>query len=275
MPASRARLDLVVALSGASSGLGLAAARGLTALGCRVVGGARRFPAPGIGFDNERLDVRDADSVRAFVDAVVARHGRIDALVNCAGVALTGPLEHTRDAEERAMFDVNVLGMMRLCRAALPQLRQRPGSRIVNVSSLAGFIGIPFHTAYCATKFAVEGFSEALQYELRPFGVHVSVLQPGDFLTEMTERYLTVEDAADGPAYQAALQRATALMEADCRKGVDLAPFTKALAAALRARRPRLRYIAALPGQALAAKAARIAPDAAVSTVVRRMYEQP
>lgn len=172
------------------------------------------------------------------------------------------------------MFDVNVLGMMRLCRAALPSLRQRRGSRIVNVSSLAGFIGIPFHTAYCATKFAVEGLTEALQYELRPLGVHVSLLQPGDFLTEMTERYLTVADAADGVAYQAALQRAIALMEADCRKGSDLSPFPRALLRALSARRPRLRYMAAPTAQVLQAAAARWAPDAAVAAVVRRLYEQ-
>lgn len=262
----------VVALSGASSGLGLAAATDLVRRGYRVVGGARRFPRDGLDFETLPLDVRNPDSVQAFVAAVVARHGRLDALVNCAGTAYTGALEETTEAEERAMFDVNVFGTLRLCRAALPHLRRSRSARIVNVSSIAGFVGLPFHTTYCATKFAVEGLSEALQYELRPFGVSVSVLQPGDFLTEMTARYVLSTGAVEGSCYAEARQRAVAVMEADCRLGTDLSPFTRTLARVLSQARPRLRYTVAVPGQRLGAALARHAPDGLVAATIRRLY---
>lgn len=262
----------VVAFSGASSGLGLAAASDLARRGYRVVGGARRFPRQGLDFDTLALDVSDPGSVRAFVDAVVARHGRLDVLVNCAGSAVTGPLEHMTDSEERTMFEANVLGMMRLCRAALPHLRRAERPHIVNVSSIAGFLGLPFHTTYCATKFAVEGLSEALQYELHPLGIRVSVLAPGDFLTPMTERYELAAAALADPAYAPALQRAVAVMEEDCRQATDLSVFTRALARVLAAARPRLRYTVAVPGQALAAAVTRHAPDALVAAVLRKLY---
>ncbi len=264
--------DQVVAISGASSGLGLAAAQALAAQGCRVVGGGRRFPRDGLGFETLALDVCDAGSAQGFVDQVLARHGRLDALVNCAGLGMTGPLEATADDEERALFEVNVLGMLRLCRAAIPHLRQRPGSRIVNVSSIAGTVAIPFHTAYCASKFAVEGLSASLQHELRPFGVHVSVIRPGDFLTESTERYATVRGAGQAGAYRQAMQRAIELMEADCRKGHDLSPFVRVLTQALSAPRPRGQYVAAVRLQVLQAALARLAPAALVSAVVARLY---
>lgn len=262
----------VVAITGASSGLGLAAAIDLVQRGYRVVGGARRFPQAGLPFEALPLDVRDAASVQRFIDAVVERHGGIGSLVNCAGTALSGALESMSDAEERDMFEVNVLGVMRLCRAALPHLRKRPGSRIVNVSSIAGRLGLPFNSTYCATKFAVEGLSESLQYELRPFGVHVVVLQPGDFLTPMTERYALSAGAATDTTYARALHHAVAVMEADCRSATDLSIFTRGLAAALRAKRPRLRYTLAVPAQALAAAAARLAPDRVLALAVERLY---
>ncbi len=262
----------VVVLSGASSGLGLAAANDLVRRGYRVVGGARRFPREGSSFENLHLDVCNPDSVQAFIEAVVARYGRIDALVNCAGVAFTGALEETSDAEERAMFEVNVFGTLRMCRAALPHLRRRAPSRIVNVSSIAGFVGLPFQTAYCATKFAVEGLSEALQYELRPYGVSVSVLQPGDFLTEMTERSVLASGAVDRSCYASARQQAVAVMDADCRSNTDLSPFTRTLARVLSQAKPRLRYTVAVPGQRLAAVLARHAPDGLVAATVHRLY---
>jgi NAD(P)-dependent dehydrogenase (short-subunit alcohol dehydrogenase family) len=262
----------IVVISGASSGLGLAAALDLTRRGFRVIGGARRFPQPDLPFETVSLDVCEPASVVGFVEAVQARHGAIDVLVNCAGIAVTGALEVMTEDEERAMFEVNVFGMLRLSRAALPHLRRRAGSRIINVSSIAGFLGLPFHTTYCATKFAVEGLSEALQYELRPHGVRVSVLQPGDFLTPMTEKYELSRASADDPVYARALSRAAAIMEADCRSGTDLSVFTRALAKVIVAARPKLRYTVATPGQRVGAALAKWAPDAVVAAVVRRLY---
>jgi NAD(P)-dependent dehydrogenase (short-subunit alcohol dehydrogenase family) len=262
----------VIALSGASSGLGLAAATDLVRRGYRVVGGARRFPRAELSFETLRLDVCDHDSVQAFVETTVARHGRIDALVNCAGTAFTGALEETTDAEERAMFEVNVFGTLRMCRAALPHLRRCRPARIVNVSSIAGFVGLPFQTTYCATKFAVEGLSESLQYELRPFGVSVSLLQPGDFLTEMTERNVLARGAVDESCYAEARRRVVQVMDADCRANIDLSPFTRTLARVLSQARPRLRYTVAVAGQRLGAALSRHAPDGLVAATVQRLY---
>ncbi|MCY1013953.1 SDR family NAD(P)-dependent oxidoreductase [Nannocystis pusilla] len=183
------REGTVVLITGASSGFGEAAARLLAARGpCRVFGTSRRaagHDTPG-GVEMLPLDVRSDASVAACVDAVMQRAGRIDVLVNNAGYTLAGAVEETAIDEAKAQFDTNFFGMARMVRAVLPVMRAQGGGRIVNVSSLAGLVGVPFHAHYSASKFAVEGLSEGLRQEVRRFGIHVSLIEPGDFKTAGT-----------------------------------------------------------------------------------------
>lgn len=234
------RSGAVVLITGASSGFGAAAARLLASRGLTVFGTSRREGATGEGFTMLPLDVRSDASVAACVDEVMRRAGRVDALVNNAGYTLAGAVEETAIAEAKAQFDTNFFGMTRMVRAVLPIMRAQREGRIVNVSSLAGLVGLPFHAMYSASKFAIEGLSEGLRQEVRRFGIEVSLIEPGDFKTGATAGR---ERVAGGLAdYATARERAIEIMARAEQSGPDPILFARLLWQILAAKRPRLRY---------------------------------
>lgn len=172
-------LDHPVALvTGASSGLGRATATLLAAHGYRVFGTSRTpSRAASAAFPLLALDVRSDASVATCVSEVVGAAGRIDALINNAGYALIGAVEETAVAEAQAQMETNCFGALRMMHAVLPEMRRRRAGRIVNISSLAGAMPPPFLGAYAASKHALEALSESLAYEVRPHGVHVSLIE--------------------------------------------------------------------------------------------------
>jgi len=181
--------ERTVWVTGASSGLGLHTAMALRDAGWRVIAGARSFPEAGSGDAGPReldgaellrLDVTDGDSVRAFRDAALALSPRVDAVVQCAGMLVLGSCEETTPEEFERVMNTNFLGMVRVNREALPLMRQAGGGRIVMFSSINGLMGIPFQDAYTASKHAIEGYAEGLQMEVRPFGIRVTLIEPGD-----------------------------------------------------------------------------------------------
>lgn len=263
----------VILISGASSGLGRAAALHLLDRGYRVIGGGRRFPEPDLPFETLPLDVCDWNSVTRFVAAARDRAGRIDALVNCAGVLISGALEVMTSAEEERIINTNLYGTVQLCRAVLPLMRAQSSGRIVNISSIAGVIALPFHSMYCASKFAVEGLTECLRYEARPFNIHVSLLEPGDFFTPMTAHYEWGENAVHDRVYGEAARRAIAVMERDCRFASNLELFSSRLELILSSRRPKLRYTAGMPLQRVAAKLRGMLPDSWYEYAVSMAYK--
>lgn len=202
-------------VTGAASGIGAATVRAALAAGHRVVAAGRRLDrlqAALAGVAGERLDcvaldVTDAAAAERVVAAAVARHGRLDVLVNNAGYSLLGNYEEFSRAEIDAQFDTNFHGVSNLMRAVLPTMRRQRAGLILNVSSVAGVIGMRHCGAYSATKFAVEGLSQAVAQEVAPFGIRISVVEPGFFRTDLlaadSARYpaLRIDDyAAEGPA---------------------------------------------------------------------------
>jgi NAD(P)-dependent dehydrogenase (short-subunit alcohol dehydrogenase family) len=172
-----------VLITGASSGIGLAAVRHFASEGWNVVATMRTPGAGGVlaGLHNvlvTRLDVQDEESIQQAIAAGIDRFGRIDALVNNAGFGQFGVFEATPEAKIREQFDVNVFGVMSVTRALLPHFRQQRAGAIVNVSSGAGLFTLPMLSVYCASKFALEGFSEALSYELGALGIAVKLVIP-------------------------------------------------------------------------------------------------
>jgi NAD(P)-dependent dehydrogenase (short-subunit alcohol dehydrogenase family) len=171
----------VVLITGASTGIGRATAILLASKGYKVFGGVRSpdrvQPLPGV--ELVRVDVRDDISVKACVDDVLGRSGRIDVLVNNAGYSLVGAVEETTIEQAQGLFDTNLFGIMRMIRAVLPAMRQAGLGLIVNVSSIAGFLPVPFMGLYASSKHAVEGLSESLDHEVRGFGIRVAVVEPG------------------------------------------------------------------------------------------------
>lgn len=182
-----------ILITGASSGIGKAAARRFQAEGWNVIA-TMRSPERETeltaldGVLVTRLDVLDVSSIGSAVDAGLQRFGRIDALLNNAGYGAYGPLEATPLEKMRRQFDVNVMGVLATAQAVLPHLRRQRSGVIVNVSSIGGKITFPLGTLYHGTKFAVEGLSEALHYELLPLGIRVRIVEPGMVKTDFAGR---------------------------------------------------------------------------------------
>lgn len=170
----------VVLVTGVSSGIGRTTAEQFARRGCVVFGTVRKLsaaaPLPGVTL--VEMDVRDSDSVRRAVADIIGRAGRIDVLVNNAGVNMTGAVEETSIPEAQLLFETNVFGIMRTIQAVLPQMREQRAGRIVNVSSVLGFLPAPYMGLYSASKHAIEGLSESLDHEVRQFGIHVTLVQP-------------------------------------------------------------------------------------------------
>ncbi|MFG2191506.1 SDR family oxidoreductase [Streptomyces sp. NPDC048639] len=183
----------VVLITGTSSGIGLAAAIASAQAGWTTVATLRdtnradalrkAAESAGVELDIRQLDVTDPDSVHAAIDGVIADHGRLDALVNNAGAGHAGTIENDTVEDVRRVMEVNFFGVVQMTKAALPHLRAT-GGRLITVSSIGGVIGQPFNEAYCAAKFAVEGFMESLAPVAAKLGVTVSVVEPGPVSSE-------------------------------------------------------------------------------------------
>jgi NAD(P)-dependent dehydrogenase (short-subunit alcohol dehydrogenase family) len=239
-------MSRVVIITGASAGIGRAAADQLSALGWTVIGASRRGIA-GDSWQGMAMDVDEDASVSSGIDRVLAEHGRIDALVAAAGWGLAGPVETTSIAEAKSQLETNFWGVVRPTAAVLPHFRAAGGGRVVILSSIGGLIGLPFQAYYSASKFALEGWAEALAYEVAPFGVHVTLVEPGNFATDFTSSRRRTE--ANDDDYRQAAERAVGAMERDERNGADPHSVALLIAAQLDAGRPRRRVSVGRSGE--------------------------
>ncbi len=170
----------VVVVTGVSSGIGRAAAMRFAKQGCRVFGTVRDITKsqdiPGVSLIE--MDIRDEAAIERGVQNIINQAKRIDVLVNSAGVTLLGAAEETSIAEAQTLFDTNLFGLLRMINAVLPYMREQRSGRIVNVSSVLGFLPAPYMALYSASKHAVEGLSETLDHEVRQFGIRVALVEP-------------------------------------------------------------------------------------------------
>ncbi|MHB8245763.1 MAG: SDR family oxidoreductase [Acidimicrobiales bacterium] len=245
MSTTRAQ-DKVALVTGASAGIGLATADRLARAGWKVVGASRRGTgrpsrAPGPAWRGLVMDVDDDEAVTAGVRGVLANEGHLDAVVACAGWGLAGAVEQTPVADAKAQFETNFFGAVRVVQAALGPMRRQHNGRIVLVSSIGGVIGIPFQAFYSASKFAMEGYGEALAYEVAPFNIAVTLVQPGNVRTDFTKSRRNVEpqgDSQEDDPYVAALQKAVSSMARGEVSGASPESVAKAIHDVLDAPRP-------------------------------------
>ncbi|CDB30847.1 short-chain dehydrogenases of various substrate specificities [Firmicutes bacterium CAG:137] len=210
--------ETVVLLTGGSSGIGQCTARYLAEAGCRVYELSRRDSSqPGI--IHLACDVTREEQVQAAVKTVAEREGRIDIVVNNAGFGISGAVEFTQTADAQRLLDVNFFGMVRVNRAVLPYMREAGRGRIVNLSSVAAVAPIPFQTYYSASKAAVNAYTMALANEVRPFGITVCAVQPGDIATGFTSA--REKSQAGDQAYNGRIGRSVARMEHDETAGMS------------------------------------------------------
>ncbi|WP_158808423.1 SDR family oxidoreductase [Beijerinckia sp. L45] len=232
-----------VLLTGTSSGIGEAAAKTFIANGWNVVATARDPSIVLRGIESPRLlsarlDLTDISSSTAAFEASASRFGTIDVVINNAGIGLGGPLEGVSLERLREHLEVNVIGVAAVCQAATAHMRSRGRGLIVNVTSLAGRVGIPFLAPYCAGKFAIEGLTEALHYELRPFGIRVKLIEPGGARTRFVHPW------ADHPAYEPAADNVRSMMVRGAEKAASPDRVAAVILAAAKDPSDRLRYVA-------------------------------
>ncbi len=206
-------MNKVVLITGASSGIGKETAKLFQAKNWNVAA-TMRFPERSddlqVITDIEcfRLDVTDPVSIRSAIDSAIDKFGRIDAVVNNAGYAVVGPFEAATPQEIEGQLQTNVYGVMNVCREILPIFREQKGGVIVNVASMGGRITFPLYSIYHASKWAVEGFSESLQYEVKDFGIKIKIIEPGPIKTDFYERSMTIAKKEGLTAYDRFVARA-------------------------------------------------------------------
>lgn len=264
----------VALVTGATSGIGKATATALAAVGYQVVGTGRstaRLTAPA-GVTYLDLDVTSDESVASAVAKVIDRFGRIDVLVNNAGVGSTGAAEEFSITQTQDIFDINVYGVMRTTKAVLPHMRAQRSGRIVNVSSLSGFVASPFMSLYVSTKHAVEGYSQSLDHEVREYGVRVLLVEPGPINTPFAGHSVLADTPM--PLYAAGRRNYDELIEENLSSGDDPAVVAQVIVAAATDRNPRLRRTAGRTARTINA-VHRVASARSFDRVIRRFNRMP
>ena len=259
-------------VTGASSGLGLHTAAALKEDRWRVIAGARSFEdGEADGLYRLKLDVTDEDSVRRFCEKA-AEIGRPDALVQCAGMLVLGSCEETATEEFRRVIDTNYLGMVRVNRAVLPLMREQGGGKIVMFSAINGLLGIPFQSAYTASKHAIEGYAECLQMEAKPFGIQVMLVEPGDHRSGSDKYRPHAAAMAEASPYADEYAAATARIHHDETNGSDPDRLGRKIARTLDRKRIPFRKRIASPDQHLAVYIHRFLPAKLNAAILRKYY---
>src|SRR5262245_24082124 len=211
----------VVLITGASTGIGRVTAELLAARGHRVFGGVRTVATarPLAGVEVVPLDVRNEVSVKACIEELRGRVDRIDVLINNAGINLVGAVEETSISQAQALFDTNVIGVLRMIHAVLPGMRQQRAGLIVNISSILGLIPAPFMGVYASTKHALEGLSESLDHEVRALGIRVVLIEPHYTKTNLDASAAQAEGRID--AYASQRQRTAAVVTRETETGLE------------------------------------------------------
>jgi len=261
----------VALVTGASAGIGKSTAIALADAGFQVIGTGRKTAgvAAPAGVTYLDLDVTSDESVASVVKQVIDRFGQIDVLVNNAGVGAIGAAEEFSVSQTQDVFDINVYGVMRMTKAVLPHMRAQRRGRVINVSSLSGFVPSPFMAVYTSTKHAVEGYSESLDHEVRDHGVRILLVQPGPINTPFGANAMQADTPL--PLYASGRRTFDEVFAKEASGGDDPAVVAKVIVAAASDRNPRLRRTAGSTAARIST-ARRVLPARTFDRVVRRFY---
>jgi len=264
----------VILITGISSGFGKQASELLAGQGHTVYGTVRRDVALNPSLTELKLDLTDIDTVRKAVETIIQKEGRLDILINNAGMHTGGPIETSPFENIRLQMDTNFLGMVNLIREVLPVMRKQGGGRIINFSSIGGLMGLPFQAFYSAAKFAVEGFSEALRMEVKQFNIDVVLINPGDFSTSNSanrRKYLVPTDPSD--PYNKQYMKTLAIIESDEANGWKPKVLAEKLVKIVECRNPKNRYVIASLEQKLAVVLKNILPGKLFAIILEDHYK--
>jgi NAD(P)-dependent dehydrogenase (short-subunit alcohol dehydrogenase family) len=264
----------VILITGISSGFGKKTAELLAANGHTVYGTVRREVEINPSVNGLTLDLTDIESIRQTVNTIVLKEGRIDVLINNAGMHTGGPVETSPIENIKLQMDTNFMGMVNLTREVLPVMRNQGGGTIISFSSIGGLMGLPFQAFYSAGKFAIEGFSEALRMEVRQFNIKVVLINPGDFHTSNSanrRNFLAPTDNTD--PYHEQYLKTLAIIEKDEANGWDPGVLAAKLAKIVECKNPRNHYIISSFEQKLAVALKHILPGKLFGMILEDHYK--
>ena len=262
---------MIVFITGISSGFGLETAKLLSRQGYTVYGTVRRDVDLPPDIFCLKVDVRDHEAVEAAVAEIIEREGRIDVLVNNAGMGICGPLEFNSEEEIHLQMDTNFMGLVHCVDVVLPHMRRQGSGKIIAISSIGGLMGLPFQGYYSASKFAVEGYCEALRLETKPFGITVTVIRPGDFATSFTtSRKKNTDEVAfqTYPAYQKSIDK----VDHEETNGLNPRVLARKISKVIQKKHPRYGYVVSSCEQHLSIILKRVLPDRWFAAILRKYY---
>lgn len=266
-------MNKVVLITGGSSGIGKCIGEFLTLEGYRVYGTSRNpQKVTASQFTLVKLDVRDTQSIQNAIEEILAKENKIDVLINNAGVGITGAIEEIATEEILNNFKTNVFGPIEVIKAVLPVMRRQNSGLIINVTSIAGYMGLPFRGIYSSSKSALEMITEALRMELKPFNIEVTNVAPGDFATNIAAgRYHSpvLKDSVYKEVYQMSLD----MMNKDVDKGGDPADMAKAIYKIMQTKRPKVRYVVGEPLQKFSLFLKKILPGKVYEKLLMNHYK--
>ena len=266
-------MSQVILITGASSGIGKICAEHLADNGFIVYGTSRKEMSGKKSFHPLQMDVTDMESIKKGVSGIINDQGKIDIVINNAGVGIAGALELATMDEARLQMETNFMGTANVCSAVIPYLKQRPDAKIINISSVGGIMGIPFQGLYSASKFAVEGYSETLRMELNQFGIKVVLIEPGDFNTGFTYNRRLSEKTIIHPDYKDAFNRAIEIINEDELNGADPERIARLVRKIIMKKNPGFRYVTGHLSQVLLAYLKKIMPVNWYQSIMRSHYQ--
>ena len=269
--------DKIVLITGASSGIGKTCAEYLATKGYTVYGASRNAPFPPDTPKDKtpipiKIDIRNDESVQQAIEHIVKKHKTIDIVVNNAGYGIAGPVEETTIQQAHEQLETNFFGAFRICRTVLPYMRKQKNGLIINVSSIGGVMGLPYQGFYSASKYALEGMTEALRLEVKSFGINVTLLEPGDIQTSFTKRREKNPVIKNSP-YRSSLQRVMEVVEKEEQNGVSPLVVAKRIEHIINTSKPKQRYRVGAFSQRFVASLKGVLPDRFIEWILAKFYK--
>ncbi|CCG53185.1 Probable short-chain type dehydrogenase [Flavobacterium indicum GPTSA100-9 = DSM 17447] len=266
-------MSKIILITGGSSGIGKAVGEFLQEKGYTVYGTSRNPET----VQNSKLkllalDVRNTNSIQFCIDEVIRLEGKIDVLINNAGVGITGPLEEIPMEEIKNNFDTNLFGPIALMKAVLPAMRSQKSGLIINVTSIAGYMGLPFRSIYSASKGALELITESIRMETKAFGIQITNVAPGDFATDIASRRFHAP-VQKGSAYEQVYQAQLDMVNEHVNSGSDPIDMAVAIAKIIESPKPKVHYKVGAFMQKFSIVLKRILPDTVYEKILMNHYK--
>jgi NADP-dependent 3-hydroxy acid dehydrogenase YdfG len=265
-------MSKVIFITGVSSGLGKHTAEFLSQNGFIVYGSSRKGNQIEGKVIPLAMDVNDVNSIKNAVDTIIHKEGKIDILINNAGMGISGSIEDASTEEIKLQMDTNFLGMIHVIQAVLPSMRKAGNGTIINMSSLAGICALPFQGLYSASKYAIVGFSDSLRMELKQFKIKVIVVEPGDFHTNFTSNRLIQEKSKNNSAYKDQFDKTMSIIEKDETGGLHPNILAKKVLKIVKSKNPCEVYVVSSFEQRLVPYIKRILPNKWFYSIIGSHY---